>query len=106
MIEKETIQEAIQRLVKAYNPLEIYLFGAYAWGKPDDDSDLELLIVIESSDQKVHKRGYKAFDALLGLEIPKNIIVFTQHEFDQFSQDVTSPIYEIKTRGRSVYARG
>ena len=38
MIFQETIQEAIGRLVKAYNPLEIYLFGACAWGKLDKAS--------------------------------------------------------------------
>ena len=104
MISQETIQEAIRRLVSAYNPLEIYLFGAYAWGKPDDD-DLNILIIIESSNEKVHKRGYKAFDALLGLEIPTNVIVFTKEEFDTFSQDVTSLTYEVKNRGKMVYAR-
>jgi uncharacterized protein len=105
MISQETIQEAVRRLVKAYNPLTIYLFGAYAWGTPDDD-DLNILVIIESSNEPVHKRGYKAFSALLGLEIPTNVIVFTKEEFDKFSQDVTSSTYEVKSRGKIVYARG
>ncbi len=32
MISQETIQEAIRRLVKSYDPLEIYMYGKYAWG--------------------------------------------------------------------------
>ena len=106
MISQETIQEAIQRLVKAYNPLAVYLYGAYGWGTPDDDDDLNILIIIELSNEQVHKRGYKAFDALLGLEIPTNVVVFTKEEFDTFSQDVTSLTYEVKSRGKIVYARG
>lgn len=105
MISQETIQEAILRLVKAYNPLEIYLFGAYGWGIPDDDDNLNILLIIESSDEKVHKRSYKAFNALLGLEIPSNVIVFTKQEFDTFSQDVNSLTYEVKSKGKIVYAR-
>lgn len=105
MISQEIMQEAIQRLVKAYSPLAIYFFGAYAWGTPDDD-DLNILIVVESSNEKINKRGNKAFDALLGLEIPTNVIVFTKEEFDTFSQDVTSLTYEVKNKGKIVYARG
>ena len=105
MISQETIQEAVKRLVKAYDPLEIYLFGTYAWGNPNEDDDLNLLLVIESSDKKVYKRGDKAFDTLLSLDIPKNVLVFTKQEFDTLLQDVTSLTYEVKSRGKLLYAR-
>ena len=106
MISQETIQEAIRRLVKAYDPLEIYLYGVYAWGNPDDDTDLNLLIVVESSDEKIYKRGDVAFDALFSLKIPKNVSVFTKKEFDQSCQDTASLTYQVKTKGKMVYARG
>lgn len=105
MISHETIQEAIRRLVKAYDPLSIYLFGTYAWGIPNEDDNLNLLLIIESSDEKVYKRGDLAFDTLLSLKIPKNVIVFTKQEFDTLSQDVTSLCYEVKNKGKILYAR-
>jgi len=105
MISQETIQEAIRRLVKAYDPLEIYMYGKYGWGTPDEDDDLDLLVVVESSDEKVYQRGYLAFEALFGLKIPKNVSIFTKQEFDTNCQDVTSLTYEIKNRGKRVYAR-
>lgn len=105
MISQETIQEAMRRLIKAYDPLKIYIFGSYAWGNPHEDDDLNLLLIIETSDEKVYKRGDKAFDALLGLKIPTNVTIFTQQEFDTFSQDVTSLTYEIKNKGKILYAR-
>ena len=105
MISQETINEAIRRLVKAYNPLEIYMAGRYEWGTPDEDDDLNLLVIIESSDQKVHQRGYLGFDALFGLKIPTNVSVFTKQEFDKNCQDITSLTYEVKSRGKKVYAR-
>jgi uncharacterized protein len=105
MISQEKIQEAIHRLVKAYDPLEIYLFGSYAWGNPNEDDDLNLLLIIESSDEKVYKRSDRAFDALLSLKIPTNVVVFTKEEFDTFTKDVTSLTFEVKNRGKMLYAR-
>ena len=106
MISQETIQEAVRRLVKAYDPLSIYLFGRYAWGTPDDDDNLNLLVIVESSDVKAYKRGDLAFDALFSLKIPKSVVVFTKQEFDTSVQDTTSLACEINTKGKLLYARG
>ena len=104
MISQETIQEAVRRLVKAYDPLSIYLFGRYAWGTPDDDDDLNLLVIVESSDVVAYRRGDLAFDALFGLKIPTNVAVLTKQEFEVSLQDITSLGYEVKTRGKMLYA--
>ena len=105
MISQEIVQDAIKRLVKAYNPLEIYIYGKYASGTPDEDDDLNMLVIVESSHEKVYKRGGRAFDALLGLEIPTNVTIFTKQEFDTLCQDATSRTYEIKNKGKRAYAR-
>ena len=39
MITQEKIEEATQRLIKTYSTLKIYIFGSYAWGNPNEDSD-------------------------------------------------------------------
>ena len=105
MIPQSTIDEAIRRLVKIYNPLVMYLYGDYAWGTPNEESSYDILIVIESSNERVIKRGYAGFDALWGLEIPQNLVVVTKEEFDKFANDPKSDTYEIKTQGKVLYAR-
>lgn len=102
---QDNIQEATQRLVKAYDPLEVYVYGSYVKDTPDNDDDLNLLVIIESSNKKVHQRSDLAFNALLSLEVPTNVTVFTKQEFDTFIQDVTSLSYEVKNKGKKVYAR-
>ncbi|KKR96908.1 MAG: hypothetical protein UU47_C0005G0021 [candidate division TM6 bacterium GW2011_GWE2_41_16] len=64
LISKETIQEVKNRLIQTYNPLAIYIFGSYAWGMPTEDSDLDLLIVIDSSNKKSFKRSISWYMAL------------------------------------------
>ena len=105
MISQETINEAIRRLVKTYNPIAIYLFGSYAWGNPSKESDLDLLIVIEKSDERRYKRQHLGFDALWGLGIPKDLFVYTKEEFEQGLKNNMSLCSKIKQDGKVLYAR-
>lgn len=57
MQEKNRIKEAkkildniVSRLRQDYEPEQIILFGSYAYGKPTDESDLDLLIVKDTSE--------------------------------------------------------
>ena len=44
MIDKEIKREIIKAL-KPLNPQKIILFGSYAYGKPNEDSDIDLFII-------------------------------------------------------------
>lgn len=105
MISQEIIEKVKNRLVKAYNPESIYLFGSYAWGTPTEDSDLDLLIVVDESDEKSFKRPLAAYDALFGMNIAKDIIVYTKQEFDTISKNKTTLGFKIKKDGKLIYAR-
>ncbi len=105
MINKKIIEEVKNRLIKTYDPISIYLFGSYAWGKPTEDSDLDLLIVIDESDEKSYKRPIPGYDALFGMEISKDLIIYTKDEFDKISNNITTLGYKIKKDGELIYAR-
>ncbi len=105
MISKETINEVRDRLVKTYDPVAIYLFGSYAWGSPTEDSDLDLLIVIEKSGEKTFKRSLPGQRALFGLGLPKDLIVYTKQEFETSSSDVTTLCHKIKQDGALLYLK-
>ena len=105
MIRKKVIEEVTDRLVKTYNPIEIYLFGSYAWGKPTEDSDLDLLIVIDESNEKSYRRAIPGYDALFGMGISKDLIVYTKEEFDKVVNNISTLGYKIKKEGELIYAR-
>lgn len=105
MITQEIIEEVKARLVKAYNPQAIYLFGSYAWGTPTEESDLDLVIIIDHSNEKSYNRLRVGQRALFGLGISKDMVVYTQDEFEKKSNDVTSFCYKIKKDGKMLYAR-
>jgi uncharacterized protein len=105
MINKAVIEEIKKRLIKAYKPNAIYLFGSYAWGTPTEDSDLDILIVVEKSAEKTYRRPILGYDALFGLGISKDLIVYTQEEFEKYSHDITTLCYKIKQDGELMYAK-
>lgn len=105
MISKDVIEEVKNRLIKAYNPVAIYLFGSYAWGIPTEDSDLDLLVVIDTSNKKSYDRPRAGQRALFGLNISKDIIVYTKDEFEKNSKEITTLCYKIKNDGKLIYAR-
>jgi uncharacterized protein len=105
MVSNETIESVTQRLVAAYNPIAIYLFGSYAWGSPNAGSDLDLLVVVEKTNKKPHLRGEPGSEALWDIKVPKDLLVYTRDEFMQRANDSTTLCYKIKKEGKVLYAR-
>ncbi|MBF0336675.1 MAG: nucleotidyltransferase domain-containing protein [Nitrospirae bacterium] len=99
----DLIEVIKDRLVSVYDPKAIYLFGSYAWGKPTYESDIDLLVIIEMSDDKPYKRPIKGLRVLRDLKIPEDILVYTVDEFSKLSDDMSTLCYKIKHEGIKLY---
>ena len=64
---KEDIKNRIIESLKPYNPEKIILFGSFAYGKPVDGSDIDLLIIKDLNENEV--RPYRV---MLKKELVKN----------------------------------
>ncbi|MFH1644008.1 MAG: nucleotidyltransferase domain-containing protein [bacterium] len=105
MISKKLITEIKEKLVSVYDPLEIYLFGSYVWGNPDEESDLDFLIVVSESNEKSYKRAIPASYALKKILAPVDIIVYTKEEFDYKLKQKSTLCFKIQNDGKKLYAR-
>lgn len=45
-ISRRTISDFARKVAKRFNPQKIILFGSYAYGKPTEDSDVDILIIM------------------------------------------------------------
>ncbi len=66
-ISSSVLDEVVERLVKEFQPEEIYLFGSQAWGKPTVDSDVDIFVIVEQSDESPVRRSQRAYRRLGGL---------------------------------------
>jgi len=105
MISQQTIDTVRDTLVKEFNPVEIYLFGSYAWGNPDSESDLDLLIIVDSAEEDRIKMLVRGHRVLNDFDIAKDLLVYTKREFDEWSQEIPRLSYKIKKRGKQIYVR-
>ena len=55
MVEIEAIQNMSERIARAFKPDRIILFGSYAYGKPTEDSDVDLLVVMRHTGEGSRK---------------------------------------------------
>ncbi len=100
-IPEKVIDEVVRLIASQFKPHKIILFGSYAYGKPRPESDVDLLIVMETSlresQQALQIRQY--LDPLFGLDL----IVYTPENLAKRLGWGDSFLKEITTRGRVLY---
>jgi predicted nucleotidyltransferase len=103
-IEDTALREIVRRLVETFDPLAIYLFGSRARGQAGADSDYDVLVLVEASDQPGYRRAQRAHEALWGLWVAADVFVLTRDEFDQRRGVPTTLPAVVLSDGKMLYA--
>lgn len=102
---KRLIRDIVDKIRREYRPERIVLFGSYANGNPGPDSDIDLLIVKETSDRPIDRRvkvaGIAADPHRL---IPLEPIVVTPAEVEARTAIGDQFLAEILATGETLYA--
>lgn len=97
------LDEVVRRLVDGLCPEKIILFGSHAYGNPNENSDIDLLIVVPESDEPRYRRASRAYSYLWGIIAPIELIVLTHQEIKQGLDTVTSFISQAVKHGKLLY---
>lgn len=102
---RHEIEQIILRLVKDYQPQQIILFGSLAYGEPDEDSDIDLLVVKDTPETPLERRvRVRRLVADPQRRIPFSPFVLTPDELAS-RLDMGDAFYqEIVRRGKVLYA--
>lgn len=104
MIGEKKISEIVDKIVSGYNPDKIILFGSYAFGNPNENSDLDLF-VIKDTDLPRPQRTIYVRKMLYGSMIPIDLIVYTPKEIEESKANKFGFVHEILISGKTLYER-
>ncbi len=106
MITTEQINLLKDVIVETMQPKKIYLFGSYADGTANENSDLDILIEIENTELRSAHRSVDV-NMKLGeydsLHFPKDIFVYTTPEVQKFSANKYSFLSSILKSSKMIY---
>lgn len=104
LIDYKTILNIAIKIANSTQPDKIYLFGSYANGKANEDSDIDLLVVKDTSEPR-HKRSIEIQKILRGIKFPIDILVYTNEEFESAKSNKSSIINSAIQDAKVLYER-
>ena len=101
---RDIIQDIVQKIVAGYAPQQVILFGSYAYGTPDEDSDIDLLI-IKDTDKRPIERWMEVKRLLRdrNRRISVSPLVYTRQEIEQRLAIKDFFIQEVLEKGQVLY---
>lgn len=81
-VDDPRLGEVVRRLVEAYRPERIYLFGSRARGDAAPDSDYDLLLVVPDDAPPEHIRSRLAYEQLWETGTAADVLVWRRTPFE------------------------
>jgi len=101
----EEIQVIVQKIIEGYAPQRIILFGSYAHGEPNEDSDLDLLIIKGTSERPMDRHlRVRRLVSTPGRRLSFDPLVLTPEEINERLDIGDQFVQGILTQGDVLYA--
>jgi len=100
-VRQEAIQRVVQQIVKQFCPEKVILFGSYAYGVPTEDSDVDLLVVMEAEGNPLHAAA--RISAAIDHPFPLDILVFEPLQLRASLERGAVFATEVASRGMVLY---
>jgi predicted nucleotidyltransferase len=105
----DELRDRIRESLKALRPEKVIVFGSYAHGGADRDSDIDLIVVLDSDgvpttyhDRMMNRLVVRrALDAL-NREYALDVLVYTAPEWKRFQDSGSAFAREVASRGVEV----
>lgn len=108
MVNDETLEEMVGKIVQEVRPERVYLFGSRARGVATEESDVDLLVVErESFGPTRSRRGEmtRLWRLLAGFRVSKDILVYSVDEVEKWRTARNHVIAHALREGKLLYER-
>lgn len=102
-IDDPALAEIVHRLVQAFDPERVYLFGSRARAEGDPDSDYDLMVVVREASEPGYRLAQRAHSLLWGLGTAADVLVWTLQAFESRLHLKASLPATIVREGRLLY---
>jgi len=103
MNNKEDINKLVKKISQTLKVEKIILFGSYAYGNPNEDSDIDLCIITNVNKRKLELK-WKIRRALIPVcTHPLDILVYTEKDFKERAEFHFTMEHEILNEGITLY---
>ena len=102
MVGPEAIQALCEGIIKRFSPEKVVLFGSYAYGQPDEGSDVDLLVIMHFKGKA--PRLAATMMAQLRPPFPVDILVRDPETLRQRLNLGDPFLHEVMDRGKVLYA--
>jgi uncharacterized protein len=99
--ELDTINRIVRQIAERFHPKKVILFGSYADGTSHENSDVDLLVLMEAENNPL--RTAARISANIDHPIPLDILVMEPHRFDEALQRGAIFVTEVANRGIALY---
>jgi predicted nucleotidyltransferase len=105
-LDSDLLRKLVSRIVDATGPQKIVLFGSRAQATHRPDSDVDLLVIQESTEPR-YRRAVPIYRALadLRLGVDKDIIVYTPEEVEEWSGASAAFVTTALREGKVIYEK-
>jgi hypothetical protein len=98
------LAELVARLVVAYEPERVFLFGSKARGDWGPDSDFDLLIVVPDNALPERTNSRLAYEAMWEIGRGADVIIWKKSDFDRRAHVVCSLPATVLREGKILHA--
>ena len=100
----QDVLEIAREIVSRFHPRKVILFGSYAWGKPTRESDVDLLLVMDTNAPPV--RVAAQISAAIQHPFPLDIVVYRPSDWDEYVREKASFAVQVLAKGKVLHEEG
>jgi len=108
-VSDELIDEMARRIVREVDPQRIVLFGSWARGQANEQSDVDFLVVEREpfgQNRSRRREAARIWRCLSGFRVPADILVYSVSEVTQWKDSSHHVIAKALREGKVLYESG